>query len=114
MSLSEVPGTKTLPRTLLFHAICHRGTCRVLQTHDNLHKPTPVKQVVVAAIVILNNICHAWTMYLFMDSLQFLLEASGASCFVGALLFGDKFQTHLGALLLGKALLIGTLQYFKW
>ena len=31
--------------------------------------------------------------------------------FVGALLFCDNMQTHLGALLLGRALLIGTLWY---
>ena len=31
--------------------------------------------------------------------------------FVGALLFHDNVQTHLGALLLGRVLLIGTLQY---
>ena len=31
--------------------------------------------------------------------------------FVGALLFGDNVKTHLGTLLLGRALLIGTLRY---
>ena len=31
--------------------------------------------------------------------------------FVGALLFRDHVQTHLGALLLGRVLLIGTLRY---
>ena len=41
--------------------------------------PTPVKQVVVAAIVTLSNICRAWTMYLCMDSVKFLLEVPSAS-----------------------------------
>ena len=31
--------------------------------------------------------------------------------FVGALPFCDNMQTHLGALLLGRVLLIGTLRY---
>ena len=51
---------------------------------DNLCKSTPAKQVVVAAIVILSNICRAWTMYLCMDSVKFLLEAPGASILWGA------------------------------
>ena len=50
----------------------HRGAYSVLLTHDNSCKPTPVKQTVLAAIVILNNICHVWTMYLCMDSVKFL------------------------------------------
>ena len=53
----------------------------VLLTHDNLCKPTLVKQVVMAAIVILNSICRAWTMYLRMDSVKFLLEAPDAELF---------------------------------
>ena len=55
----------------------HRGAYSVLPTHNNLCKRTPVKQVVVAAIVILNNIYHARTMYLCMDFVKFLLEEPG-------------------------------------
>ena len=33
--------------------------------------------------------------------------------FVGVQLFRDNVQTHLGALLLGRGLLIGTLQYHQ-
>ena len=61
--------------------VCHRGAYSVLLTHDNLCEPTPVKQV--AAIVILSNICRAWTTYLCMDSVKFLLEAPGASILWG-------------------------------
>ena len=57
----------------------HGGAYSVLLTHDNSCKPTPVKQVVVAAIVILSNICRASTMYVCMDSAKFLLEAPGTS-----------------------------------
>ena len=35
--------------------------------------------VVVAAIVILSNICHAGIKYMCMDFVKFLLEALGAS-----------------------------------
>ena len=79
MFLLEAPGAKAL----LFRAICaYMDAYRVLLTHDDFYaicKPTPVKQVVVAANVILRNICRAWTMYLCMDSVKFLLEAPGAS-----------------------------------
>ena len=40
---------------------------------------------------------------------QVLIRSAGRFYFVGALLFCDNLQTHMGALLLGKALLIGTL-----
>ena len=46
----------------------HRGAYSVLLTHDKLCKPTPIKQVVVTAIVFLSNICRAETMLLCMDS----------------------------------------------
>ena len=98
LSLLEAPGAKTLP------FVHHRGAYSVLPIQDNFCKPTPAKQVVVAVIVVLSNICHAWTMYLCMDPVKFLLEAPGAS-----ILFCDNLQAHLGALLLGRALLIGTL-----
>ena len=56
------------------------------------------------------------TVHVCMNSVKFTLEAPSASIFMGALLFRDNVQTHLGdggggALLLGRALLIGTLQY---
>ena len=38
----------------------------------------------MAAIVILCNIFRAWTIYLCMDSIKFLLEAPGASILWGA------------------------------
>ena len=76
MSLLEAPGAETLPTaSLSVPFVCHRGAYSVLLTHDNLFKPTPAKQVVVTAIVILNNICRGWTMYLWMDSVKFLWEA---------------------------------------
>ena len=60
VSLLEAPGAKTLPRALLFRAICaSMGAYSVLLTHDNLCKSTSVKQVVVAAVVILSNLCRA-------------------------------------------------------
>ena len=43
---------------------------------------------------------------------QVLIRSAGRFYIVGALLFYDNLQTHLGALLLGRVLLIGTLQYF--
>ena len=132
----------------------------VLLTHDNLSKSTPVKhEVVVAVIVILSNICCAWTMYLCMDSVKFLLETPGpcitnvfatrrknfsqwhrsfqrkllshllkflrhvaitlviqgpgASIVWGCYYFVYNLQTHLGALLLGRALLTWTLRYLN-
>ena len=57
----------------------HKDTYSVLLTHDNLCKPTQVKQVVVAAIVILTTMWCGWTMNLYIDSVKFLLEAPGAS-----------------------------------
>ena len=90
----------------------HQGAYDMLLTHDNLCKPTPVKQVFVAAIVILSN------MYFFnvfgYRFRQVLIKRAGHFCFVGALLFCDKLQTHLGALLSGRALVIGTLQYIEY
>ena len=86
----------------------------VLLTHDNLSKSTPVKhEVVVAAIVILIIICCAWTMYLCMDSVKFLLEAPGASIVWGCYYFVYNLQTHLGAFLLGRALITGTPRYLN-
>ena len=86
----------------------------VLLTHDNLTKSTPVKhEVFVAVIVILSNICCAWTMYLCMDFIKFLLEAPGASIVWWCYYFVNNLQTHFGALLLGRALLTGTLRYLN-
>ena len=42
-----------------------------------------------------------------------LIRSAGRFYFVGALPFYENLQTHLGALLLGRVLLIGTLQYFR-
>ena len=42
---------------------------------------------------------------------QVLIRSAGRFYFVGALLFCDNWQTHLGVLLSGRALLIGTLRY---
>ena len=42
---------------------------------------------------------------------QVLIGSTRRFYFVGELLFCDKLQTHLGALLLGRVLLIGTLRY---
>ena len=42
---------------------------------------------------------------------QDLIRSAGCFYFVGALLFCDILQTHLGAFLLGRVLLIGTLRY---
>ena len=85
LSLWEAPGAKT--RTEGTSIPCHvcviGGTYSVLLTHDNLCKPTAVKQVVGAAIVILSNVCRDWTMYLCMDSVKFLLEAQGPSILWG-------------------------------
>ena len=50
LSLLEVPGAKTLSRALLFHAIL----------------------CVMATIATSNNTGHVWTMYLYMDSLNFV------------------------------------------
>ena len=40
-----------------------------------------------------------------------VIRSAGRFYFVGALLFCDNLQIHLGALLLGRVLLIGTLRY---
>ena len=88
MSLCEAPGAKTLSRALLFRAILcimgslsvHHGVAyRVSLTYDCVNKPKPVKQVIVAAMVILSNRCCVWTMHLCMNSVKFVLEAPGAS-----------------------------------
>ena len=84
LSLLEAPGAKILPRALLFRAICAYS---VLLTHDNLLQAHPIKQVVVPAIVILSNIFRAWTMYVCMNSVEFLLEAPGASTLWGCYYF---------------------------
>ena len=75
----------------------HRGAYSVLLTHDDLCKVTPVKQVVVAAIVILSNICCAWTMYLCMDSVKFLLEVPGTSILWGCYYFVTTCRPIWGA-----------------
>ena len=51
-------------------------------------------------------------MYLCMDAVKFLLEALGASILRGCYNFVTTCR-YLGALLLGRALLIGTLRYLK-
>ena len=86
--------------TVLSLFVHHRGAYIVLLTYDNLYKPKPVEQVVVAAIMILSNVCHTWTMCLCMDSVKFLLEAPGASILWGRYYF-----------VTGRALPIGTLRY---
>ena len=96
LSLLEVHGAKTLSSALLFHAIL----------------------CVMATIAISNNTVHVWTIYLYMDSVKFVLETPGIQTLTGALLFcGDAAilwqlaDPFCGVLLLGRALLIGTLQY---
>ena len=42
---------------------------------------------------------------------QFLIRSAGRYYFGGTLLFSDNLQTHLGALLLSRVLLIGKLRY---
>ena len=50
-------------------------------------------------------------MYVFVHGLrQVLIRSTGRFYFVGVLLSYDNLQTHLGALLLGRALLIDTLR----
>ena len=44
---------------------------------------------------------------------QVLIRSAGHFYFVGARQFCDNLQTHLGALLLGRVLLIETLRYFQ-
>ena len=112
LSLLEAPSAKTLLSTEYwgrFYSVpCvhHRGAYSVLLTHDNLCKPTPVTQVVVANIVILSNVCLAWTMYLCMDSVKFLLEVPDASILWGRYyLVTTQVANPFGALLLGRALL---------
>ena len=75
------------PQALRHYQVCfysvpflrHRGAYSVLLTHDNSCKRTPVKQFVVAVIMILSNIFRAWIMYLCIESAKFLLEALGTS-----------------------------------
>ena len=55
------------------------------------------KQVVVAATVILSNICRAWTMYLCMDSVKFLLEVPGSSILWGHFYFVTIADPFWGA-----------------
>ena len=76
----------------------HRGASSVLLTHNDLFKSTPVKQVVMNAIVNLSNICRAWYMYLCMDSVMFSFEALGASILWGATIswqLADPFGVHI-------------------
>ena len=105
MSLFEAPGAKTLSRALLFQAsecTMHGSAYRVLLTYDCLNKPKPVKQVVVAAMVIFSNGCHVWTMYLCMDSMKFVSDASGASIVWGHYYFVTICRSFCGVLLLGR------------
>ena len=55
----------------------HVGAYSVTYIYFNM--PTKVNQVVLAATVILKNACRAWTMYLCLDSLKFVLNALGPS-----------------------------------
>ena len=54
------------------------------------------KQDVVAAVVILRNICRTWTMYLCMDSVKFLFEAPGASILWGLYYFVTAWKPIRG------------------
>ena len=55
---------------------------------------------------------HMWLNYVFVcEFCQDIIRSAGRFYFVGSPLFCDKLQTHLGALLLGRVLLIGTLWY---
>ena len=114
MSLLEAPCAKTLWRAFLFRAIFGiTGAFSCVLTYDGLNKPKTVKQVWVATIVILSNssfkgVFNCACVYAFCE-----VPIKGAQrfYFVGALLFCDNVQTHLGVLLLGMALLKETLWY---
>ena len=71
MSLFEAPDTFE-GTSIPCHSMCHGYAYSVLLTYDCLNKPKPVKQVVVAVMVILSNRCCVWTMYLCMDSMKFV------------------------------------------
>ena len=65
-----------------------------------------------------SNTFFVWTMYLYIGSVKFVLQMPSTSTltkallFCWALLFCDNLQTLIGALRLGRALLIWTLRYF--
>ena len=69
------------------HFVRHGGAYSVLLTYAYFNKPANVNEAVFAAIVILSNVCRAWTMYLCMDSLNFVLYAPGASVLMGRYYF---------------------------
>ena len=60
--------------SILCHFVRHGGAYNVLLTW--LFQQADKCQ---AAIVILSNACRAWTLYLWMDSLKFILDVPGAS-----------------------------------
>ena len=86
LSLLEAPALRHYRgRYYFMQFVRHGGAKSVRLSHDNLRKPTPVKQVVLVTIVIFSNICRAWTtcMYLCMDYVKFVLGAPGVSILWG-------------------------------
>ena len=89
----------------------HRCAYSVLLTHDGLCKSTSKTGC---------RGCHcdieqhmSCLNYVFVYGFrQVLIRSAGRFYFVGVVLFCENLQTHLGAILLGRALLIGTLWYF--
>ena len=60
---------------------------QISQPSSLLPKPPPLNQIILAVIVIFSNTCRIWTMYLCMDSLKIVLEASGAKAHTVTLIF---------------------------
>ena len=87
--------------------VSDRSAYSMLLTHDDLCKPIQVKQLVVADIVILSAYVVI-ELCICVWFCQVIIRSAGHFYFVWALLFCDNLQTHLGTLLLGRALLIGT------
>ena len=100
LSLLEAPALRHYRGRFYFmQFVRHGGAKSVRLSHDNLRKPTPVKQVVLVTIVILSNICRAWTtcMYLCMDYVKFLSGAPGVSILWGATILWQLTDPFGGA-----------------
>ena len=115
MSLLEAPCAKTSWRALLFRAIL--GITGVLIVCFDIWR---FKQVNNSEIGFGGHHCDLfWAtravskcacMYEFR---KVRIRGARRFYFLGPLLFRDNVQTHLGALLLGGGLLIGTLRYIS-
>ena len=115
LSLLEAPGEKTPPTALLFCAICASWGALILCCwHMEIYMSPQQKKPGCRG-------CHcylkqhmSWLNYVSVYGFhQVLIRSAGRFYFVGALLFCDNLQTHLGAHLLGRALLIGTFRYLQ-